>query len=97
MNPQAETLDIIGQAYGCGWLKIRKSNGVEGWVSAELVDYQLPCSEIPAATIPPTPIPLPTFTPTTQAQQGKTVSVKIINNTRMKQMIDRTLNITDLH
>lgn len=86
---KGDWLEIIGQAYGCGWLKIMTEKGVEGWVSAELVIYEMPCSDIPAATIPPTPIPLPTstpiplptFTPTTKASQGKTVAVKIINNT----------------
>ena len=78
---KGDRLDIIGKAYNCSWLKIESMDGVEGWVAADLVIYSLECSEIPAASIPPTLIPLPTFTPTTQAPQGKTVSVKIINNT----------------
>jgi hypothetical protein len=83
--PQGERLDILGQAYNCGWLKIETSKGIEGWVSAELVRFELPCSEIPAASIPATPIPMPTAMPTAiptvQAPQGKTITIKIINNT----------------
>lgn len=78
---KGDKLAIEGQAYGCGWLKIKTTNGVEGWVSSELVDYELPCSQIPAASIPPTPIPLPTATATKSAPQGKTVSIKVINDT----------------
>jgi hypothetical protein len=60
---------------------------VEGWVSSDLVTYEIPCNAIPAAPIPPTPIPAtpvppPAATPTTKAPPaGKTVSVKVINNT----------------
>jgi len=79
--PKGDTLDILGQAYSCSWLKIRTSNGVEGWVSSELVRYELACSDIPAVAVPPTPIPLPTLTPTSQAPAGKTVSVRIKNDT----------------
>jgi len=79
--PKGERLEILGQAYNCGWLKIKTSKGVEGWVSAELIRFELPCSAIPAAVIPPTPMVLPTATSTTQAPQGKTITIKIINNT----------------
>jgi hypothetical protein len=78
---RGDLLEILGQAYNCAWLKIRTVNGIEGWVSSELVIFELSCSEIPSAVIPPTPIPLPTSTPTKQAPQGKTVSIKIVNNT----------------
>jgi hypothetical protein len=78
---KGDRLEILGQAYSCGWLKIETSDGVEGWVSSELVTYELPCSQIPAAEIPPTPIPLPTATATKPAPTGKTISVKVINNT----------------
>jgi hypothetical protein len=84
---QGDQLEIIGQAYSCAWLKIKTTSGIEGWVSSELVSYEIPCSAIPAAAIPPTPIPStpipqPAATPTTKAPPaGKTVSVKILNNT----------------
>ena len=79
---KGDLLDILGQAYSCAWLKIKMPNGSEGWVSSDLVEYEIPCSDIPAAAIPPTPIPQPTALPTnTDAPQGKTVSIKVINNT----------------
>ncbi len=79
---QGDHLDILGQAYGCAWLKIKMPNGNEGWVSSDLVEYEIPCSDIPSAPVPPTPIPQPAAMPTnTAAPQGKTVSIKIINNT----------------
>ena len=54
---------------------------VVGWVAASLILLDLDCSEIPAASVRPTPIPLPTWAPTAQAKEGKTVGVRIINNT----------------
>jgi len=85
---RGDTLEINGQAYSCEWLKIETENGLEGWVSAELVVFETPCSSIPAAQIPPTPIPLPSSTPipqqvptSTQAPSGKTVTIKVNNKT----------------
>jgi len=86
---KGDYLEIIGQAYSCEWLKVKTENGVEGWVSAGLVRYEQPCSSIPSAKIPPTPIPLPSSTPvplkvptaTTKSPSGKTVTIKIVNNT----------------
>ena len=62
-------------------MKINITFRVVGWVAASLVILALDCSEIPAASIPPTPIPLPTWTPSGQANEGNTVGVRIINNT----------------
>jgi uncharacterized protein YraI len=90
---KGEQLEIIGQAYNCAWLRIKTSTGIEGWVSSELVMYEIPCGEIPSAPIPPTPKPgavtsTPGFTSTpvpaskpTDKPTGKTVKVKIINDT----------------
>lgn len=84
---EGEQLEIIGQAYNCAWLRIKTSKGIEGWVSSELVLYEIPCDEIPSAPIPPTPKPrLATSTPAptskaTDKPTGKTVKVRIINDT----------------
>jgi uncharacterized protein YraI len=78
---RGEHLEIVGQAYSCSWLKIKTTNGVEGWVSVDLIDYDLPCNQIPSAPVPPTPIPVPSSTPTKQAPAAKTIRVKIINDT----------------
>jgi len=78
-----DELVIIGQAYNCEWLKIETSKGVVGWVSADLVSFDMPCDQIPPATIPPTPIPPPaTNTPKPQDEpSGKTVKILIENDT----------------
>ena len=86
---RGDLLEITGQAYNCEWLKVKTESGVSGWVSADLVKFEQSCSSIPSAAIPPTPIPLPTSTPvpvqlptaTAQAPSGKTITVKIVNNT----------------
>lgn len=83
---EGDHLEIVGEAYDCAWLKIETEDGVVGWVSAALVDYDLSCSDIPSASIPPTPVPPPpTDTPKpaqpTKAPSGKTVKVRIVNNT----------------
>ena len=49
---KGDRLEIIGQAYSCSWLKIKTSNGVEGWVSTDLVKYDLPCNQIPSVPNP---------------------------------------------
>jgi uncharacterized protein YraI len=88
---EGDRLEIVGQAYTCAWLLIRTEGGVEGWVSASLVIYDMPCNEIASAPVPPTPasaasLPSPTTVvdeqpDATKAPSGKTVSVKIINKT----------------
>jgi len=55
---------IIGQAYGCSWYQVVSTSDATsiGWASAEKLIYKGKCSEVTAAEIPPTPLPLPTFT-----------------------------------
>jgi hypothetical protein len=84
---EGEDLEIIGQAYHCTWLKIETLKEIEGWVSSELVSYEIPCENIPSLPIPPTPKPKPaTSTPEpaskpTAEPSGKTVKVRIVNDT----------------
>lgn len=55
---------IIGQAYGCSWYRVVSISDASsiGWASADKLTYKGKCSEVTAAEIPPTPLPLPTFT-----------------------------------
>lgn len=83
---EGDLVEVIGMAYDCEWLKVRTMQGAEGWVSKDLVIYDIPCSEIPAASIPATPIPPPpTETPVPvqekKEQSGPTVKIPIQNNT----------------
>ncbi len=52
---QGDELEVIGQAYDCGWLKVIVPQGAQGWVAGgpEHVIRNLPCELIPAAPIPP--------------------------------------------
>jgi len=61
---QGDELQVIGQAYTCGWLKVTTPGGVIGWVSGApaYITLNLDCSDIRAAEIPPTPVPSPTDT-----------------------------------
>lgn len=80
---KGDQLEILGQAYTCKWLKIKTPAGIVGWVAARLVQFDLACSQIPPASIPPTPTlqpPTATAVPT-QAPSGQSINVKIINNT----------------
>ena len=63
---QGDELVILGQAQNCGWLKIKTPQGREGWVAAgaQYVTFELACSAIPQAAIPPTPVPLTAAPPT---------------------------------
>lgn len=58
---QGDALEVIGQAYGCGWLKVRTPEGTKGWVSGgkDYVILNLPCGLVAPAAIPPTPTPRP--------------------------------------
>jgi hypothetical protein len=84
---EGEQLEIIGQAHNCAWLKIKTTKGIEGWVSSELVMYETSCNGISSAPIPPTPksvVATPTPAPAskpTEKPTGKTIKVKIINDT----------------
>jgi len=49
------TLSILGQAYNCSWLEVTTPDGKTGWVSTTYVTYNLACSEIAQAPIPPVP------------------------------------------
>jgi hypothetical protein len=54
---------IIGQAYACAWFKVISTVSSEtGWASADQLSYKGKCSDVKIAEIPPTPVPLPTFT-----------------------------------
>lgn len=46
---RSDRLTILGQAYGCVWLKMATPKGPIGWISASLTDW------VPSATIPPPP------------------------------------------
>lgn len=58
---RGDKLRVIGQANGCGWLKVIVSTKPQEWVAGEAnyVTLNLPCISIPAALVPPTPTPLP--------------------------------------
>ncbi len=76
---QGDELVVIGQAYGCDWLKVIIPQGTQGWVAGEpeYVTRNLPCDLIPAAPIPPTPTPVPMPT----RDPRPTVGILIRNNT----------------
>ncbi len=64
---------IAGQALECGWLLIEDSAGAQGWVSgaAQFVQYDTPCTMIPAAEVPEPPAAAPVASaPSGNARQG---------------------------
>ena len=52
---KGDKLTILGQAYNCGWLKVKTPDGKTGWVATTYVTYTMACSEIASAPIPPAP------------------------------------------
>jgi serine protease Do len=70
----SEALVVLGQSNNCTWLKIRSTQGLEGWVAANIGDtvytsLNLPCDTIPVLVVPtPTSAPQPTPTSPPVAQ-----------------------------
>ncbi len=62
-----EVVQVIGRNGAATWIQIRTQDGVEGWVSAQLIDIQEPT---PEATIEPTPTREGAFQPDPNAVVG---------------------------
>ena len=52
---QEETANVIGRDSDCSWLKIRSSDGKEGWVpnNSEEVEFNLVCDDLPLGSYRP--------------------------------------------
>ncbi len=78
-------LTILGQAYNCSWLEVNTPDGKTGWISTTYVTYNLACSEIAQAPIPPVPTQAHAQATSGTGGQGPscdaTATITITNNT----------------
>jgi hypothetical protein len=48
-----DTVQIVGQAYGCSWFfVISPAQSITGWLKAEQITYTVPCADVPGIQIP---------------------------------------------
>lgn len=52
---RSEQLTVVGQAYGCKWLKVISAKGQKGWIARSFTNFSASCALIPAAPFPPPP------------------------------------------
>ena len=57
-----EALVVLGQSDSCTWLKVRSTQGLEGWAAATIGDTVYTSLNLPCDTIPLLVVPTPTLT-----------------------------------
>lgn len=51
-----DEVQILGQAYNCGWLKIQTDNNLTGWISSRYTRFAEPCQVIAEPDLPLLPV-----------------------------------------
>lgn len=53
---EGDALDVTGQSPGGSWIKVETQDGMEGWVSSDLVELNISLQHVPFAPTPPPPV-----------------------------------------
>ncbi len=68
---QGQVVTLLGRVQDNSWVKVRLSNGTEGWVNASLLQPSVAISSLPVVAAPPQPT-VPTITVVTGALNVRT-------------------------
>lgn len=68
---EGDRLGVKARNGSCTWLKVKTPGDKEGWVSADYVELNVACEELPVGEAPPTPTLVPSPSPTSAPASGE--------------------------